>query len=157
MIGVLAPLFVILCPAEDPPVRVTVVIVLATTENTTVDPKLAELAKEVQKRDPKLTGFRIAATDSRSVPVGESFTFELVDREVLKVKVDKPKDAAGRVSLTIKPPGLENITYGCTCDKFFPVVTPQTTKAGGVLIVAVMAKPCSPGKTSSWFPWPDGR
>src|SRR5262245_34912093 len=155
MTSVLAPLFVILCPGDDS-VRVPVVIVLATTENTGVDPKLAELAKEVQKRDPKLVGFMIAATDSRAIPVGESFTFDLVDKQELKVRVDKPKDAAGRVSLTIKPPGLENITYGCACDKFFPVVTPHTTKAGEVLIVAVMAKPCALAKKSSWFPWPDG-
>ena|SRR5437868_2195523 len=145
MSGVLATFVLILCPAEDP-VKVTVVVVLATTENSNVDPKLADLAKEVQKRDPKLTGFRVAATEVKSIPVGESHTFELVDKLELKVKVEKPKDANGRVGLTIKPPGLENITCGCACDKFFPVVTPHRTKAGEVLIVAVMAKPRAPGK-----------
>jgi hypothetical protein len=145
MFSFFAPFALILCPADDP-VKVTVVIVLATSDNDTIDPKLVELAKEVQKRDPKLTGFKLAATEVKSIPVGESHTFDLVEKQELKVKVEKPKDADGRVSLTIKPPGLENTTYGCTCDKFFPVVTPHRTKSGEVLIIAVMAKPCAQGK-----------
>lgn len=145
MFSVFPSLLLVLCPTEDP-VRVTVVVVLATSDNTVVDPKLADLAKEVQKRDPKLTGFKLVTTDGKSIPVGESHTFDLVDKQELKVKVEKPKDADGRISMTIKPPGLENITYGCTCDKYFPVVTPHRTKDGEVLIVAVMAKPCAAGK-----------
>jgi hypothetical protein len=155
MLNTLAPLLMILGPGPES-VRVTVVIVLASTEDTGVDPRLVELAREVQKRDPKLVGFKIAATDSRSIPVGESYTFELVDKQELKVRVDRPKDGAGRVGLTIKPPGLEHISYGCACGKFFPVVTPHTTKAGEVLILAVMAKPCTLGKRGGWFPWPPG-
>jgi hypothetical protein len=145
MSATLSALLLVLCPAEDT-VKVTVVVVLATGDNAKVDPKLADLAKEVQKRDPKLTGFKLVVTEAKSIPVGESYTFDLTDKQTLKVKVERPKDDNGRVSLKIKPPGLENITYGCTCDKFFPVVTPHKTKAGEVLIVAVMAKPCAAGK-----------
>ena len=65
----------------------------------------------------------------------------------------RKKDADGRISLTIKPPGLDKITYGCSCGKFFPVVTPHETKEGEVLIIAVMAKPCMGGKKTTWFPW----
>jgi hypothetical protein len=145
MSGVITAFVFVLCPTEDP-VRVTVVVVLATSENTNVDPKLADLAKEVQKRDPKLTGFRLVATEAKSIPVGDSHTFELVDKQELKVKVEKPKDANGRISLAMKAPGLEKLSYGCACDKFFPVVTPHQTKSGEVLIIAVMAKPCTLGK-----------
>jgi hypothetical protein len=145
MFNALAPFLVLLCPADDS-VRVTVVIVLATSDNDTIDPKLADLAKEVQKRDPKLTGFKLKDTLGKSIPVGDSHTFELVEKQELKVKVEKQKDANGHVSLTIKPPGLEDITYACVCDKFFPVVTPHQTKTGEVLIIAVMAKPCTAGK-----------
>src|SRR5436305_15162520 len=88
MSGVLATFVLILCPAEDP-VKVTVVVVLATTENSNVDPKLADLAKEVQKRDPKLTGFRVAATEVKSIPVGESAAFSMVEKQELKVKVER--------------------------------------------------------------------
>jgi hypothetical protein len=152
MSGALAPLFLILCPMEDP-VRVTIVVVLATDAGTKVDPKLADLAAQVRKRDNTLTGFRLAATEAKSIPVGGAHTFELVDGQELKVTVTRQKDANGRISLMIKPPGLENVTYGCACDKFFPVVTPHRTKDGEVLIVAVMAKPCNAGKMGGWFPW----
>jgi hypothetical protein len=130
------------CAADEGPIRVTVVVVLATGGDKKVDPKLQDLAKEVQKRDKKLTGFRIADTQGESIPVGESATFQLPDKKELKVKIEKPKDANGRVGLTIKPPELGEISYTCTCDKFFPVVTPHKTKTGETLIVVVSAKPC---------------
>src|SRR5688572_26007269 len=102
MSGALAPLLLVLmCPTDDP-VRVTVVVVLATDAHKTVDPKLAELAKAVQKRDKTLTGFALAATEAKSIPVGGSHTFELADRQELKVTVARAKDADGRISLTIK-------------------------------------------------------
>ncbi len=152
MSSLLAPiLLALMCPTEDP-VRVTVVTILATSEDTTVDPKLVELAKAVQQRDKTLTGFRLVATEAKSIPVGSSHTFELADKQVLRVVVTRSKDTNNRISLTIKPPGLEKVTYGCTCDKFFPVVTPHRTKKGELLIVAVMAKPCTAGK-HGWFPW----
>ena len=132
---------------DDPgPVKVTVVVVLASTENTGVDPKLVELAREVQKRDPKLIGFKLESSAGKEIKVGDGATFRLVDKQELKVKVERPKDENGRVSLTIKPPELGEITYACTCDKFFPVVTPYRTKKGETLIIAVMAKPCTAKK-----------
>ena len=133
------------CPVEDP-VRVTVVVVLATGDNDTVDPKLKDLAKEVQKRDPKLTGFKLVATEFKSVAVGKSATLPLTDKQELKLSVDAGKGDNGRISLTLTPPGMEAVTYACACDKFFPVVTPHRTKTGEVLIIAVMAKPCTAGK-----------
>ncbi len=143
---VLAAFLFVSCPADDKPVSVTVVIVLATDQNATIDPKLKELAKEVQKRDPKLTGFKLVATECKSVPVGESATLNLTDKQVLKVTVDRSRDKDGRISLTLDPPGMDAVTYACACDKFFPVVTPHRTKSGEQLIIAVMAKPCTAKK-----------
>ena len=145
MSGAIAPLFLILCPTDDP-VRVTVVVVLATDGHAKVDPKLADLAKQVRKRDETLTGFVLGPAEAKSIPVGGSHTFELVDGQELKVTVTRGKGADGKISLTIKPPGLENVTYGCACDKFFPVVTPHRTKKDEVLIIAVRAKPCTQKK-----------
>jgi hypothetical protein len=125
------------------PVRVTVVVVLASADDPTVDPKLVALAREVRKRNPALTGFRVAVTLQHSIPVGTSHTFDLPDKQKLKVTIEKPRDTNDRVGLTIRPPGLGEITYTCVCQKFFPVVTPHVTKAGERLIVAVMAKPCA--------------
>ena len=45
-----------------------------------------------------------------------------------------------------RPGDLGEITYACTFEKFFPVVTPYQTKAGQQLIVAVMAAPVVPKK-----------
>ncbi|HVK17803.1 MAG TPA: hypothetical protein VM533_12710 [Fimbriiglobus sp.] len=125
------------------PVRVTVVAVFASTNSTHVDEKLKALAREVRKREPELTGFRVAAAMQKSVPVGKGHTFELPDKQSLKVKIDRPKGKDGRVGLTIRPPGLGEITYTCACDKFFPIVTPHTSSDGERLIIAVMAKPCT--------------
>jgi mannose-6-phosphate isomerase-like protein (cupin superfamily) len=83
-------------------VRVTVVVVLATKANANVDPALVELAKQVQKRDDKLTGFKVHATEAKSIPVGESTVFELVDKQELKVTVTRQKDANGLKRLVAK-------------------------------------------------------
>jgi hypothetical protein len=128
---------------DAPKVQVTVVVVLATSANKTVSPKLRDLAKEVQKRNPGLTGFALHETVSKSIPVGESASIALIDKQELQVTVERPKDDEGRVCLTIRPPGLGACTYACACDKFFPVVTPYTTAAGERLILAVMGKPCA--------------
>ncbi len=129
--------------ADDPPVRVTVVVVLASATHNEVDPKLVALAQEVQKRHEKLTGFKLAATLQKSIPVGESHTFELADGKSMKVTIDTPKDKAGRIGLTLDAPGLGEIQYTCVCDKFVPVITPHVTKAGERLVIAVLAKPCT--------------
>jgi hypothetical protein len=155
MTGLFTGLFLTFCPTEEP-VRVTVVVVLATTQDIGVDKRLVDLAKEVQKRDSTLIGFKVVATEAKSIPVGDGHSFELLEKQVVKVRVERPKDENGRVSLAIRAPGLEKITYGCACGKFFPIVTPYMTKNGEVLIIAVMAKPCMAGKkSSSWFPWRD--
>ncbi len=123
------------------PVRVTVVTILASTVNNVINPKLAELAKEVQKRDPGLVGFQIATTNSRAVSPGATETFSLVEKQELKVTVDRPGVGAGKVRMAITPPGLGEVRYTCVTEKFFPVVTPYRTSGGEQLIVAVMAKP----------------
>lgn len=143
---VLTALLFVPCQPDDKPVSVTVVIVLATEQNTAVDAKLRELAKEVQKRDPKLIGFKLVATECKSIPVGDSATVNLTDKQTLKLTVDRAKDKDGRISLTLNPPGMDAVTYACACDKFFPVVTPHRTKSGEQLIIAVMAKPCNAKK-----------
>jgi hypothetical protein len=129
-------------PCKTAPTRLTVVVVLATEKNKTVDPKLTALATEVRKLHDELTGFRVESVLQKSLAPGESHTFELLDKQKLIVKVDKPKDKEGKVGLTVTPPGLDEVSYTCTCDKFFPLVTPHKTKAGEQLILAILAKPC---------------
>jgi hypothetical protein len=145
--------FLFLTPAREcrddappAPVRVTVVVILATTENNVIDYILTDLAKEVRKREPKLIGFRVSTTEWKSIKVGDSAAIKLVDKQELTVKVEKPKGADGRVGLAITPPMLGEIKYTCACDKYLPVVTPHTTAKGETLILAVMAKPCTQKK-----------
>jgi hypothetical protein len=130
-------------PCKTAPTRLTIVVVLATEKNKAVDPKLAALAAEVRKLHEELTGFRVESVLQKSLAPGESHTFELIDKQKLVVKVDKPKDKEGKVGLTVTPPGLDEVSYTCTCDKFFPLVTPHKTKGGERMILAILAKPCT--------------
>ncbi len=135
-------------PKKDPekdaaPVRVTVVVVLATADNNVVDKRLTDLATEVQKLYPDLVGFKLNESLQKSIAVGDSFTFDLLEKQTLKVTIDKPKDKNGRVGLTVTPPGGDAVSYSCACDKFFPLVTTYKTKCGAKVIVAVGAKPCT--------------
>lgn len=132
--------------ADEGPIRVTVTVVLASTTDKTIDPKLKELAAEVQKREKAFIGFKQFDSTGKSIAVGDSAIFELVEKQELKVTVVKSKDENGRVGLTVKPPELGEIKYCCACEKFFPIVTPYKTKKGETLIVAVMAKPCTAKK-----------
>jgi hypothetical protein len=127
----------------DDSVKVTVVVVLATSEHRVIDPKLAELARQVRKRDPKLTGFTLLATEVKAIAVGDSAAIPLVDKQELKVKVEAGKDDNGRITLTIKAPEVPEFGYACKCDKFFPVVTGYQTAKGEQLIIAVMGKPAT--------------
>jgi hypothetical protein len=130
-------------PCKNQPTRLTVVVILASTTNKDVNPKLAALAAEVQKLHEDLTGFKLDSVLQKSLAPGESHTFDLLDKQTLVVKVDKPKDKDGRVGLTVTPPGLDEVSYTCACEKFFPLVTPHKTKAGDQLILAILAKPCT--------------
>lgn len=130
--------------ADPPPVKVTVVLVLASSAHAEVNPKLRALAEQLQKKNEKLTGFKLAATLEKSIPIGETHTFKLVDGKTMKVTVDSGKDdKTGRVGLTIDAPGLGEIEYTCVCDKFVPVLTPHVNKKGEQLVIAVLARPCT--------------
>lgn len=129
-------------PADDEEsVQVTVVVVLASREDKFIDPKLRDLARQARKRDPKLTGFKLSATEVKAIPVGDSAAIPLVDKQELKVTVEAGKDERGRVTLTIKAPELPELSYACKCDRFFPIATPYHTAKGEQLIIAVMGKP----------------
>src|SRR5437867_1620646 len=60
-------------------VKVTVVVILATDRNNEVAGELKCIAQEVQKKYPHLTGFRLEQITRKSLPVGKSEKFALVD------------------------------------------------------------------------------
>jgi hypothetical protein len=121
-------------------VRVSVVAILA-TGGTKVDPAVVEIAKEVRKKCPDLTGFRLARMTCRPVAVGKKETFPLEDDQTAAVEVEQGPDKNDRVRLTVTPPRLKEITYSTCTGKYFPIVTPYHTKAKEQLIIAIMVSP----------------
>jgi hypothetical protein len=126
-------------------VKVSVVAILASEQPKEEDPRLACIAREVRKMEPKLTGFRMAKIHCLSLPVGTRQTFELVGDQQATVKVEKGADAQGWVELRVAPPLLGDISYRIICGKFFPVITRYRTPQNEMLILAICVKPC-PGK-----------
>jgi len=153
-LAVLTIALISVAAACDPPkkadeIEVRVLAIMATESNDKVDPKLAEFAKHVQKKDPALKGFRIERTTQKKLKLGETEKFALVDKEVIEVTVNKERNEEGRVTLTIKPPKLDQITYACACNKYFSVATQYYVCKGKdreQLFIAVMAAPCGPKK-----------
>src|SRR5258708_4516496 len=88
-------------PCDDDGVTISVVAILATEENNKIDPKLEAIAKEIQKTDPKLTGFRIATTTKKTIAVGGKDDFDLGADQALHVVVQQKSDKDDRCQLKI--------------------------------------------------------
>lgn len=129
--------------AEEPKVKVTVLAILATDKNKTIDAQLNCVAQKVQKIEPSLTGFRLVRTSTRSLEVSKASKFVLVEGVPVDVKVEQGPDKNNRVGLTVKPPQLGEICYLSCCGKFFPIVTRYQTKDKERLIIAIMVEPCN--------------
>jgi hypothetical protein len=133
-------------PARGKKVRVSVVIILASETNTNVDPKLRRIAREVRKRHPKLTGFRMANMSCKSLEVGVADKINLIDAQSAKVTVQRGANQKNRIQLKVAPPQMGEITYSTPCGKFLPIVTPFRTKNKDLLIIAIRVQPCNGGK-----------
>lgn len=128
------------CP--DDKVKITVVAVLATDKNKEVDPRLADLAEKVQKKHPRLTGFRIAQTTRKSLEIGKEYLCPLVDKESVAVTIAHGADKNNRVELTVKAPQMGQIGYTGCCGKYLPIWTDYKTEKQESLIIAIMVEPC---------------
>ncbi len=129
-------------PAKGESIQVIVLVILATDKNDKVHERLTEIAAEIKKKDPQLTGFDLHKTFNKSIPVGESVQLELIGTAKAQLLINQKVDEEGRMTLTVKPPTLDEITYACTCGKFFPIITNYYTPEKQRLIIALMAKPC---------------
>jgi hypothetical protein len=150
LVAMVAPIvFAAACRAGDDPnttIRVCVVEVLATSQNKNVDEKLECLAKEVQKKDPSLTGFRLKHCAHQELSVGDKVKFPLVDGKVVEVSIQRGPGKDDRVRLTVKPPTMGEIVYGSCCGKYFPIVTRYETKDKERLIIAIGVHCCDKDK-----------
>jgi hypothetical protein len=129
--------------AGDDGVSVSVVAVLATDQNDKIDPKLECIAKEIQKTDPTLTGFRIVKRLEKKIAVGAKDDFDLGNDQTLRVVVQQKSDKDGRYQLKVTPPQMGDVTYLTTCcGKFLPILTPVRNKNNELLIIGVGVQPC---------------
>jgi len=129
-------------PAAGDGIRVTIVAITASDKHRDVDPKLKQLAREVQKQhDPALTGYKLGETVSKPVAVGQKENFKLVDDASADITVLQKDDSNQRIRLAVKAPLVGEITYSTCYDKFFPIITRYTTRADRErLIVAIMVR-----------------
>jgi hypothetical protein len=127
---------------EKGKVRVCVVVILATEGDNKVDKRLEQIAGEVRKMHPKLTGFRFEKVCCKSLAIGEKDQFELLDDQAAAVTVQRGADKNDKVRLKVRPPRMGEITYSTACGKFLPIVTPYRNKANDLLIIAVRVQPC---------------
>jgi hypothetical protein len=137
------------CPPAADEIEVKVLAILASEHHTKVDPKLTEFAKQVQRKDSSLKGFKLDHSSGDTLKLGQTKKFPLSGDEVVEVTVNKERNEKGRITLTIKPPGLKQITYACVCDKFFSIATEHyegTGKDRARLFIAIQASPCGPPK-----------
>ncbi len=139
------------CVKADPPpaketIEVQVLAILVSEHHKNVHPKLVEFAALVQAKEPKLTGFKLEQTTVlKSLQLGQSEKVPLVGKEIVEVTVNKERNEKGRIMLTITPPGLNQITYECACNKFFSMATQHYVGKGKdrqQLFIAIMASPC---------------
>jgi len=140
----------------DDKVRVCVVAILATDRDDKVDRRLKDIAREVRKIDPKLTGLQLAQLSCKSLEGGKDDKFELVDGQSVAVTIQRKADKDDRVRVKVAPPLMGEITYSTPCGKFLPIVTPFRTKTNDLLIVAIRVQPCQGGKAPPPKPDPDG-
>lgn len=131
-------------PAEAKP-KITVVVyaILGTTRNKEIPEKLSEFAREAQKKDPKLTGFSIAHKQSLECSIGQPTDFKLVGNQKVTVTLNVDKDDQDRVTLTIKAPGMKEMTYACVCDRYLPIATDHLTPEKDRLFIAISSKRCT--------------
>jgi hypothetical protein len=138
----LAPPHVVCCGApKEEQMKVTVLVILGHDKDTEVNAKLEKIAPELRKKDMKLTGFELKKTVVQSMGMGETKQIDLAGSAKLTLTVNEKTDNDGRATVTIKPPKLDDITYACTCGKYFPILTNYYVDDKR-LIIAISVEPC---------------
>lgn len=140
---VLSPACAEVPEGADDRVRVTVVGIVATDRDTTIDPRLKGIVQAVQEKEPTLTGFRVVRVSNESVEVGGWADFSVCKEGKLPVRVAVNKSQDGKICITLKPPKHKgSVKYSCVCEKYVPIITRCVTPEGDRLLIAVMATPC---------------
>ena len=129
------------CPGDK--IKVTVVVILASEQGNTIDPRLKDIAAEVQKLNPNFKSFQLKTMTCKSLEPGVKATFPCIEDKSAEVTVKHAADKNNKVSLAIVPPDQGEIIYRTVCGKFLPIVTRCKTKSKDErLILAVRVQPC---------------
>ena len=130
-------------PKPDRKVRVSVVVILASETDTTIDKQLVCIAREMTKMHPKLKGFRMGPMANESLKIGDAKVFNLPEGKTTTITIQQAADKMDRIQLKVGPPKMGEITYSTPCGKFLPILTPYCTKANEKLIIAIRVQPCN--------------
>jgi hypothetical protein len=130
------------CHDEKDPVKVTVVVILASEEGNTIDPRLKAIAEEVRKKDPNFKSFALKSMEAKSLKPNEKIAWPLMENRKLDMVIKHGADKDNRISLNVTIPNMGEIEYQTVCGKFLPIVTRCKTKAGERIIVAIRVQPC---------------
>lgn len=130
------------CPDEKAPIKVTLVLILASEQAGAIDPRLKAIAEEVQKLNPGLKSFTLKSMQSKSLKPGDKVSLPLVEDKKVDLVIGSGADKENRVRLSIFAPNMGEIEYQSVCGKFLPIVTRCKTKQNERLILAVRVQPC---------------
>jgi len=130
------------CVGEKDPVKVTLVVILASEKGTTIDPQLAAIAVEVQKLHPQLKNFTLKRMESKSLKYAEKVSLAAVENKNVDMVIKHGADKDNRVAIAVTAPSMGEIEYRSVCGKFLPIVTRYQTKTKELLILAIRVQPC---------------
>lgn len=130
------------CLGEKDPVKVTLVVILASEEGDKIDPHLIAIAKEVQNLHPHLTSFTLKHMESKSLKYAEKVSLQTVEKQKVSMVIKHGADKENRVGLAVTAPTLSEVEYRTVCGKFLPIVTRYQTKSKELLILAIRVQPC---------------
>ena len=130
------------CHDENDPVKVTLVVILASEEGNTIDPRLKDIAAEVRKLNPNLKSFTLKHMENKSLKPGEKVSLKGVENKTVDLVIKHGADKDNRVSLAVVAPSMGEIEYQTVCGKFLPIVTRFQTKNRERLILAIRVQPC---------------
>lgn len=130
------------CHGEKDPIKITLVVILASEDGATIDPRLKAIAEEVRKLHPNLKSFKLNHMENKSIKPGEKVSLPAVEKKMVDLVIKHGADKENRVGLSVTAPAMGEIEYQTVCGKFLPIVTRYQTKSKERLILAIRVQPC---------------
>jgi len=130
------------CLGKKDPVKVTLIVILASEEGNKIDWRLKAIADEVQNLHPHLKSFTLKHMESKSLKFAEKTSLPAVEGQKVSMIIKHGADKENRVGIAVTAPTLGEIEYRSVCGKFLPIVTRYQTKSKELLILAIRVQPC---------------